>query len=161
MKAEVAGFDNFSIPRIAQLTQRSNQFNLRTTRYTEEDLDIVKDSDEYKGFSISLNDKYGDYGLIAVIILKKISGEQVYFIDTWLMSCRVLKRGIENLTLNKIVVTAGEAGIKKIRGEYIPTSKNGMVKEHYDKLGFMPIGENQWELNIDTFKERKHYISHN
>ena len=111
MQATVTGFSKFNIPRAAQLTQRSNQFNLRTIRYTEEEISRIGNDSNYIGLSFSLLDKYGDYGLISLIILRL--HEKECFIDTWLMSCRVLKRGMEQFVLNTIVKTALEKGYLK------------------------------------------------
>ena len=124
------GFDSFNIPRVAQLSQRSNQFNLRTVRYTEAEIETLSRNQEYACFSFTLSDKFGDNGLIAVVILKKQSAD-ILFIETWLMSCRVLKRGMENFTLNTIVAYAKNGGYKQIIGEYLPTAKNRMVEKHY------------------------------
>lgn len=122
MVSEVKGFDAFNIPRVAQLSQRSNQFNLRTVRYTEAEILSIENDESYKTFSFTLVDKFGDNGLICVIIMKKKNAKTL-FIDTWFMSCRVLKRGMENFTLNTIVRYAKEYGFKYIIGEYLPTAK--------------------------------------
>ena len=160
MVSEVKGFDSFNTPRVAQLSQRSNQFNLRTVRYTEEDIKRLSEDDKYACFSFTLEDKFGDNGLIAVVILEKKDSETL-FVDTWFMSCRVLKRGMENFTLNTIVDYARKNGFKRIVGEYLPTLKNGMVKEHYPSLGFNVIEEaetSQFELNMGTYNNRECYI---
>jgi FkbH-like protein len=159
MLSIVKPFDKFSIPRVAQLTQRSNQFNLRTVRYTEEEISNIANSKNYVTIEFALEDKYGDYGLISVIILKKQS--DAFFIDTWIMSCRVLKRGMEKFVLNQIVQLASKSGAKQIIGEYLPTPKNNMVKAHYKDLGFTKYnGENnQWILNIDSYSEYPTFIS--
>ena len=157
MVSVVEGFTSFNTPRVAQLSQRSNQFNLRTVRYTEDQINAIEQSNRYKTFSFTLEDKFGDNGLICVVILEKRDAETL-FVDTWFMSCRVLKRGMENFTLNTIVSYAKEHGFKRIIGEYIPTLKNGMVKEHYTNLGFAPIAENTYELNVDAYKPRECYI---
>ena len=155
MTSEVKPFDTFSIPRVAQLSQRSNQFNLRTVRYTEEDVvKVAADKNSYT-LSFTLKDKFGDNGLISLIILHK--KEDALFIDTWIMSCRVLKRGMENFVLNTIVDLARENGFKKIIGEYIPTAKNAMVKEHYPNLGFSEAGD-LFELDVAPYKDRKSFI---
>lgn len=164
MVSEVKGFDKFNIPRVAQLSQRSNQFNLRTVRYTDEQIKAIEIDDEYKTFSFTLEDKFGDNGLIAVVIMKDISKSvpSTLFIDTWFMSCRVLKRGMENFTLNIIVDYARKNGYKNIIGEYLPTAKNGMVKDHYTKLGFESIVDSdssRWRLNVDTYKNKECYIT--
>lgn len=155
MTSEVRAFDKFNIPRVAQLSQRSNQFNLRTVRYTDEDVQKLSVSKEHDTFIFNLKDKYGDNGFIAIIILQKQVDS--LFIDTWLMSCRVLKRGMENFTLNTIVEHAKKGGYKKIIGEYIPTSKNEMVKDHYEKLGFV-LNNNLWELNITSYQNKQCFI---
>lgn len=138
MVSEVKGFDKFNTPRVAQLSQRSNQFNLRTVRYTENEIAEIEKDDTYATFSFTLSDKFGDNGLVCVIIMKKTDSETL-FIDTWFMSCRVLKRGMEHFTLNIIVDWAKRNGFKKMIGEYLPTPKNGMVANHYTNLGFKKI----------------------
>jgi FkbH-like protein len=155
MVAEIRPFDAFTAPRVAQLTQRSNQFNLRTIRYTEDEIQKIMSSENYYTRSFTLQDKFGDNGLISMVILKKNSTE--LFIDTWIMSCRVLKRGMENLVLNEIVTLAKQQGCKRIVGEYIPTAKNGMVKDHYLNLGFTDMS-GSWALDIDTYKGKSHFI---
>ena len=87
--------------RIAQLTQRSNQFNLRTMRYSEADIQAIAENENFLTMSLHLKDKFGDHGLVSVVILEK-KNEQEVFVDTWLMSCRVLKRGMEEYVVNKI-----------------------------------------------------------
>jgi len=158
MKSEVAPFNPFTIPRVAQLTQRSNQFNLRTKRYTEAQVTEMANSPDYFTLSFTLEDKFGNHGLIAIIILKKES-EETLFIDTWIMSCRVLKRGMENFTTSAIVALARKNGFKKLHGEYLPTPKNGMVKNHYHDLGFKNT-TGKWSLEIDTaINNYQSYIS--
>ena len=160
MVSTVSGFTKFNTPRVAQLSQRSNQFNLRTIRYTEADIAAMAKNPDIIDLSFTLEDKFGDNGLIAVIIMKKQDSETL-FIDTWFMSCRVLKRGMEDFTLNTIVEKAKSAGYKKIIGEYLPTLKNKMVENHYTQLGFNKIKgayTAQFELNVDSFQPRECYI---
>lgn len=157
MVSAVEGFTPFNTPRVAQLSQRSNQFNLRTVRYTDGEIAALGASDKHVCLSFTLEDKFGDNGLICVIIMEKRDA-QTLFVDTWFMSCRVLKRGMENFTLNTMVEWAKEHGFERIVGEYIPTPKNGMVKEHYTNLGFSPIGDNLYELNIQGYEPRECYI---
>ena len=149
--------DQFNIPRVAQLSQRSNQFNLRTVRYTDEDIKLICANPDYYTLSLSLKDRFGDHGLICVIILKKIDAKQL-FIDTWIMSCRVLKRGMENYTLNAIVDLAAFHNFEQIIGEYIPTKKNGIVKNHYPNLGFREE-ENKWVLNVAEYEKKLTFIN--
>lgn len=161
MVSVVEGFTKFNTPRVAQLSQRSNQFNLRTVRYTEDQIAAMEADDQFATFSFTLEDKFGDNGLICVIILEK-QDKETLFINTWFMSCRVLKRGMENFTLNTIVEWAREHGFKRIIGEYLPTVKNGMVVEHYPNLGFSPIKcaeTSQWELNVENYQNRECYIT--
>jgi FkbH-like protein len=160
MVSVVNGFTKFNTPRVAQLSQRSNQFNLRTIRYTDADIEALADDPNVIDLSFTLEDKFGDNGLIAVVIMKPQSKETL-FVDTWFMSCRVLKRGMENFTLNTMVEKAKAAGYKKIIGEYIPTTKNKMVENHYKSLGFNPIEDSTtalFELNIDEYQLKECYI---
>ena len=150
MISDVQEFNNFSKPRVSQLSQRSNQFNLRTVRYTEEEVNDLIQSDQHYTLSFTLEDKYGDNGLICVIVLKGLDPENI-FIESWFMSCRVLKRGMEEFTLNTIVETAKKNGFKKLIGEYIESPKNQMVQNHYENLGFKP--ENgKWILEIADYQ---------
>ena len=160
MESTVSGFTKFNTPRVAQLSQRSNQFNLRTIRYTEADITALAEDPDVIDLSFTLEDKFGDNGLIAVIIMKKQDAKTL-FVDTWLMSCRVLKRSVENFTLNIMVERAKAAGFQKIIGEYLPTPKNKMVENHYTGLGFTKVEgvENaQYELDVEAYQPRECYI---
>jgi FkbH-like protein len=156
MNSVIEPVNKFNIPRVAQLSQRSNQFNLRTVRYTETDLEQFSKSENYYTFAFDLTDKYGYNGLICAIILTKRS-ESELFIDTWFMSCRVLKRGMEQFVLNTIVEFALKNKFYKLVGEYIPTLKNEMVKDHYSSLGFSQENE-YWVLDLNTFKSQATFI---
>lgn len=134
MKAVCAPFDAFHIPRIAQLTQRSNQFNLRTVRYSEQEIEEIAANPRYITRYYTLRDRFGEHGLIAVVILEKRENE--LFVNEWLMSCRVLKRGMEQFIADSILRAAREAGVARVVGEYIPTPKNAMVKDLYASMGF-------------------------
>ena len=155
MYSEISNFNKFNTPRVAQLSQRSNQFNLRTIRYTEDIIEKLITSENHICYSFNLVDKFGDNGLICMIILEK--QEDSLFIDTWLMSCRVLKRSMESFTLNKIVDEAKKVNVKKIVGEYISTSKNEMVQDHYLSLGFTE-NNGKWELDVSTYQAKKNFI---
>lgn len=160
MVSTVSGFTKFNIPRVAQLSQRSNQFNLRTIRYTEADITALAEDPNVIDLCFTLEDKFGDNGLIAVIIMKK-QDDETLFVDTWFMSCRVLKRGMENFTLNTMVEYARKKGYKRIVGEYLPTPKNKMVEQHYLNLGFEPRSgatTAQYILDIDNYKDKECYI---
>ena len=156
----VSGFTKFNTPRIAQLSQRSNQFNLRTIRYTDADIEALANDPDVIDLSYTLEDKFGDNGLIAVVIMRP-QDEETLFVDTWFMSCRVLKRGMENFTLNTMVEIAKAKGYKRIVGEYLPTPKNMMVERHYLDLGFKTIDgvpTAQFELKVDNYRNRQCYI---
>lgn len=157
MLSLVESFNKFNIPRVAQLSQRSNQFNLRTIRYTDADIENLITSKDYFTFAFTLEDKFGDNGLICVIILKH-KNESTLFIDTWFMSCRVLKRGMENFVLNTISNFAKEKGYTYLEGEYIPTAKNEMVKDHYLNLGFEQ-DDTAWKLDVKNYTNRKSFIT--
>lgn len=155
MVSECKPFDKFSIPRVSQLTQRSNQFNLRTIRYSEDDIKRISESSDYLTISFTLEDKFGNNGLISVIILKK-NGEGL-FIDTWIMSCRVLKRTMENFVLNSIVDLAVKNNFNKLIGEYLNTAKNKMVRDHYRNLGFEEEGS-VWILDTKSYYKKTTFI---
>ena len=160
MISVVSGFTKFNTPRVAQLSQRSNQFNLRTVRYTEADIETMASDKDTVDLSFTLEDKFGDNGLIAVVIMKRQDAETL-FVDTWFMSCRVLKRGMENFTLNTMVECAKEKGYKRIIGEYLPTPKNKMVERHYPNLGFANVEDAptaQFFLDVDNYEPRECYI---
>ena len=152
----VEQFNKFNTPRVAQLSQRSNQFNLRTVRYTDADIEKLASSNDHFTFAFTLEDKFGGNGLICVIILQK-ENSKTLLIDTWFMSCRVLKRGVENFVLNTITNFAKEKGFEFLKGEFIPTSKNEMVKDHYQNLGFNKNG-NHWMLSLNDYREKKNFI---
>jgi FkbH-like protein len=162
MISTVSAFTKFNTPRVAQLSQRSNQFNLRTIRYTEADITSMAENPDVIDLSFTLEDKFGDNGLIAVIIMKKLA-EDTLFVDTWFMSCRVLKRGMENFTLNTMVECAKKKGFKRIVGEYLPTPKNKMVELHYPNLGFTKSDEPsdgvKYVLDVDGYQLRECYIT--
>ena len=162
MVSTVSGFSKFNTPRVAQLSQRSNQFNLRTIRYTEADIASMAENPDVIDLSFTLEDKFGDNGLIAVVIMKK-QDDETLFVDTWFMSCRVLKRGMENFTLNMMVECAKKRGYKRIIGEYLPTPKNKMVEQHYPNLGFASLeiasAGAKYVLTVDSYQPRECYIT--
>ena len=160
MQATVEPFNTFNTPRVAQLTQRSNQFNLRTVRYSEDDIKQLAQAPEVIDMAFSLKDRFGDHGLIAVVVMRPIDAESL-LVDTWLMSCRVLKRGMECFTLNQMVEAARSRGYKRIVGEYLPTPKNGMVANHYPELGFQPLEADKahWVLTLDNYSNKPCSIS--
>ena len=105
---------------------------------------------------MTLTDRFGEYGLISLVILKKQGTE--LFIDTWLMSCRVLRRGVESCLFNEIVKIAQDGGFSKLRAEYLPTAKNAMVADFYDKMGMRALGDGQYELDPAQYVPQEHLI---
>jgi FkbH-like protein len=134
MAGIIKPFDGLDAPRIAQLIGKSNQFNLTTRRRTEAEVLAVIADEQYSAFTMRLSDRFGDHGLIAIVI-GHVYGED-FAIDTWLMSCRVLKRQVEEEVLNEIVRLARNRGCTRIVGQYIPTAKNSMVRDLYPRMGF-------------------------
>ena len=128
-------FDRVGLARTVQLINKSNQFNLTTRRYTEQDVLAVMDDPTAFGLQLRLLDRFGDNCVIAIII-GRLQPDRDLLIDTWLMSCRVLGRQVEPTTLNLIAEQARLLGAQRLLGDYVPTRKNGMVQDHYAKLGF-------------------------
>lgn len=159
MEASVSGFKPFSFPRIAQLTQRSNQFNFRTGRYSESDIERLENEDEVITLQFELKDKHTDHGLISLVIMDKCPDGKL-FIREWLMSCRVLKRGMEEFVADTIVRTAAKNGFERIEGEYLKTAKNAMVSQLPSKLGFVQNGD-KFYTNIDEWINHKTFITEN
>lgn len=156
MVATAKPFDPFHYPRIAQLTQRSNQFNLRTVRYNEAQIETLSKDNNHITRYYTLRDKFGDYGLIGVVVLDK-KPKNTLFISEWLMSCRVLKRGMEEFIVNDVLAIAKENGYVRVIGEYIKTPKNTMVADLYGRMGFRNRG-NQFIIDTDNFVPNKTYI---
>ncbi len=161
MKATIGDFIPVYIARITQLTNKSNQFNLTTKRYTQTEMEEVWHSPNYIRLYGKLIDKFGDNGVVSVVIGEK--REDTLHIDLWLMSCRVLKRDMEQAMLDTLVEKCRQNGISKIKGYYYPTKKNGMVRELYGTFGFTKISEDEngntvWELPIEGYENQNRYI---
>lgn len=144
-------FDATGRARIAQLTNKSNQFNLTTRRYGEDDIQAFEADPAKYTLQVRLADKFGDNGMISVIVFDK--GSDTWSCDTWLMSCRVLGRGVEHQVLAEVAAAAKAEGATTLTGHYLPTKKNGMVAEHFGKLGFTKIadhadGASDWSLDL-------------
>jgi FkbH-like protein len=147
-------FDALGRARIVQLINKSNQYNLTTRRYTDPEVAAAEDDPDVFTLQVRLADTFGDNGMISVVICRRC-GEDVWDIDTWLMSCRVLGRRVENMVLLEVLNHARAAGIAKLRGTYRPTDRNNLVVDHYSKLGFSKIAENDngithWEFLVDA-----------
>lgn len=157
MVGEARAFEPMRYARIAQLTQRSNQFNLRTIRYTEDEIQSIAENEQYLTLYFMLRDKFGDHGLVSVVILEKRQ-DNTLFIDTWLMSCRVLKRGMEEFIVNHLIREAAKNGFAAVIGEYIPTPKNAMVKGIYPAMGFAKIAEGKYCIEVLDYQQKKTWI---
>jgi FkbH-like protein len=134
MEITIGKGDSFSIPRISQLTQKTNQFNLTTKRYSEAEIKSFCDSENYDVFHLKLVDKFGDSGIVGVAIIKYNNNEAEF--DSFILSCRVLGRGVETAFINFCCEKTFERKILKINGIYIPTKKNGQTANFYEKSGF-------------------------
>jgi FkbH-like protein len=162
MVLSIARFDPMGRARVVQLINKSNQFNLTTRRRQEEEIAAIEMSTSHVGLQFRLADVFGDNGMISVVILELVGDEAK--IDTWLMSCRVLNRGVEHAVLNEIVRRATEAGARRLIGEYIPTDRNQLVKDHYSKLGFSSLeceaanGRSIWTLDCPTYMQREVFM---
>lgn len=141
MKATIKPFEDMYVQRIAQLTNKSNQFNLTTLRCSEEDIRKMMDSERYITLYGKLVDKFGDNGVVNVVA-GEIKGKELH-IRLWLMSCRVLKRGMEDAMMDELMQIARKRGIEKVYGYYYPTVKNGMVKDFYTDMGFVNCTDNE------------------
>jgi FkbH-like protein len=155
MKMEVSSFSSPVRARVAQLINRSNQYNLTVRRYTEDQLAQMERDSSVACFSARLRDRFGDNGIISVVICHD-RGEH-WYIDTWLMSCRVLGRQVERALLKHIVANAKQTGKASLLGHYVPGSKNSMVEHHYEALGFQRAserenGETFWRLDLSTYQ---------
>jgi FkbH-like protein len=145
------------VERLSQLCQKTNQFNLTSKRYTDADVAAFMKSDESPIFSVEVEDRFGNSGLVGEAICKKISSDD-WEIDTFLMSCRVLGRTIENAFLNFIVEQIASRKAKKIFATFVPTKKNGSVEDFYDKNGFKLLsstnGTKKYELEYRDYEKQ-------
>lgn len=164
MKGEIQSFIPMYMSRIAQLTNKSNQFNLTTKRYSQSDIEEVAADPRRITLYGRLEDKFGDNGVVSIVI-GRIDGEQQneLHVELWLMSCRVLKRDMEYAMMDELVKRARSVGIRKLVGYYYPTAKNAMVKEFYAMQGFSKVSEDEngntvWEFAIDDSYEKKQHV---
>jgi FkbH-like protein len=156
----VSPFDPVGRSRIAQLINKSNQFNLTTIRRQEDEIRQIEESANHVGLQFRLLDRFGDNGMISVVILE-IKDDTIE-IDTWLMSCRVLERGVEEAVLNEITSLAATLGCSSVMGRFVSTDRNALVQDHYERLGFESVtdaaakqGETLWQLAVDSFVPRQ------
>jgi FkbH-like protein len=146
-------FDATGRARIVQLINKSNQYNLTTRRYTDPEILEAEEDPTVFTLQVRLADIFGDNGMISVVLCRT-AGTQVWEVDTWLMSCRVLGRKVEHMVLREILNHAREAGIGTLRGVYKPSGRNDLVIDHYAKLGFSKVreeadGTTEWELQVE------------
>jgi FkbH-like protein len=163
----VVNNNNQHVSRIAQLTQKTNQFNLTTYRYTESQVDLFLNNHKYNVYSMFVKDKFGDNGLTGVCIAKEDENNPLnVIIDTLLMSCRIIGRNIEFVYFSYIIKDLANKGYQTLSADYIPTSKNAQVENFYDLVGLNLIanidGNKNYSLDITNFKPLKHgYININ
>jgi len=156
MVCDIRPFDEVGRTRIAQLINKSNQFNVTTRRYSEAQVAAMQTDGDLFDLQIRLTDKFGDNGMISVVIFRR--GETEWVCDTWLMSCRVLGRRVEEAALNTVAEAARAAGATALIGEYIPSAKNKMVEGLFERLGFEAAGDlpdaeggKRWRLELGGF----------
>ncbi len=164
MVARIAPISPATLDRSAQLINKTNQFNLTTRRRTAAEVKAIVESDNWITRTVSLADRFGDNGLISVLLAEV--NDDALMIDTWLMSCRVFKRGVEYMLMDHLCKLADEMGLSCIRGRYIPTARNVIVKELYAELGFKEYGRKEdgelsWELALADWKSPEHFIEEN
>jgi FkbH-like protein len=156
MTLSIAPFDQASRKRIAQLISKSNQFNLTTRRYGEAEIATLQADPDAITVQARLADMFGDNGLISAMIATQ-NGRQ-WEIDSWIMSCRVLGRRVEGALLQHLVHAARARGAVELIGRYIPTARNALVKDHFEKLGFARAcdqlnGETTWRLVVGDYRD--------
>ena len=162
MTAIIEDFKPVYLKRITQLTNKSNQFNLTTKRYTDSEMLSVFQSNDFVRLYGRLEDKFGDNGIVSVIIGRKFNN--ILDIELWLMSCRVLKRNMEFAMLDCLVKKCLDLNISEIHGHYLKTSKNSMVSELFRDFGFtitelLPNGDSSWKLMISDYKQKNYSIN--
>jgi FkbH-like protein len=154
MEGVISEFAPVDVPRLSQLINKSNQFNLTTRRRSEAEVLAVMNDPACAAYSMRLKDRFGDHGLISIVIGRK-EGATMH-LDTWLMSCRVLKRQVEEEVLNEIARLAKIRGCARLEGVYLPTPKNEMVRDFYGRMGFTLTSESEtkreFELRLDRFQ---------
>ncbi len=161
MKGIIRSFEPMYIERISQLSNKSNQFNLTTHRYTVSDIEAIANDESYIALYGKLVDRFGDNGLVSVVIGHII--ENICDIELWIMSCRVLKRDLEYAMMDELVRRCRERGIRKIVGHYYPTAKNNMVRDFYSLQGFDKIceddkGNTEWSFEIKDDYQLKNEV---
>ncbi len=162
MTIRLERFKPFQLPRIAQLIGRSNQFNLTTRRHGEAACAAMMDDSALVPLTVTLADRFGDYGLISVVVLARAGASLE--IETYLMSCRVLMRGVEQFVMNRIFDYAARQGVERVVGRYVPTAKNAMVRNFYADFGFHMLGDDgngatTWALEPSQYRPRPVFMA--
>tara|TARA_B100000530_G_C15776242_1_gene415563 strand:- start:93 stop:803 length:711 start_codon:yes stop_codon:yes gene_type:complete len=147
--------DNFTIPRISQLTLKTNQFNLTTKRYKEDEIKLFSKDQNKIIECAEVKDKFGNNGITGVYIIEKRKNE--WIIDTFLLSCRIIGRGVENCMLSQIIEKARKEKIKTIKGKFIPTQKNKPAEKFYEDFGFS-LEDDYWVFNTDNSINKPEHI---
>jgi FkbH-like protein len=154
LRGEIATDPRDLVARIAQITQRTNQFNLTTHRYEKGEIEKFLNDPNYRIYTLRLDSKVGDYGVIGLVILRK-NGETAWEIDTFCLSCRILpmQLEVEQALLAHIVAKLKQQGAKFLIGKYVPTQKNIIVRELFRRLGFDKVTEEEngtttWQLDL-------------
>jgi FkbH-like protein len=156
--------DAQSLPRVTQLINKTNQFNVTTRRYSEPELQAFVEQPASIALHFRLADRFGDNGLIAVVLARAESSQR-HVVDTLLMSCRVLGRGVELAMMNALVARARQCGARQLVGKYLRTARNGMVADLYHRLGFTPVpqddedGATGWSLQLDRYVPHDTFIT--
>jgi len=155
MVCTIGPVDATNRARVSQLINKSNQYNLTTRRYSEAEVAAAEADPTRFAMQVRLADRFGDHGLICVIIADAIG--DAWSIDTWLMSCRVLGRRVQEAALSGLAAAARAAGMRYLVGTWLPSTKNAMVRDHYAKLGFAPVGDladggTRWELDLMAYE---------
>ena len=161
MKAEIEPFAPMYFSRIAQLTNKSNQFNLTTKRCSQPEIEAFAADKGRVTLYGKLSDKFGDNGVVSVV-MGAVSGDSCT-VDLWLMSCRVLKRGMEDAMIDELVRQCRARGVTRLQASYYPTAKNAMVRNFYESMGFTLEREDErgnkfYSLSLDGYEPKNHHI---
>lgn len=163
MEMRWSHFRSVDKQRIVQLINKTNQFNLTTRRYSDAEVAAVIDAPGVLSLQIRLLDQFGDNGVVALVIARVLAAPTDMEIDTWLMSCRVLGRQVEQATLNVLAAAAMRQGVRRLIGRYRPSAKNGMVKHLFSQLGFTQVAADidcdlLWELDLQDFTPHPTFV---
>ena len=156
IEVNVKKADSFTIPRISQLTLKTNQFNLTTKRYQQEEISSFSSDKDRIVECVQVSDKFGDNGITGVYIIEKKDSKE-WIIDTFLLSCRIMGRKVEEAMLYQIIEKAKNLGIKRIKGKFIPTKKNKPAENFYSDCGFKKEGD-YWVFNTDQVMKKPEQI---